>query len=68
MKSLKRFLANEPVRALNIVTAAVALVAAFGLDVPVEALLAFVVPLLGLGEVARHRVTPVGSADDSVAG
>ena len=68
MNSLKRFLANEPVRALNIVTAAVALVAAFGLDVPVEALLAFLVPLLGLGEVARRKVTPVGSGDDSVAG
>ncbi len=68
MTALKLFLANEPVRALNIVTAAVALVAALGLDVPVEALLAFLVPLLGLGEVARHKVTPVGRADDSAAG
>lgn len=61
-------LKNEPVRVYlyTVLTAGVALLVAFGVDLTREqvmALLGFIVAVLGLGEAVRSRVTPTRKVD-----
>ena len=59
MESIKTFIKTEPIRTYEIVAAVVALVALLVPGVPVAAILAVFIPLLGVGEHVRSRVTPV---------
>lgn len=63
MTYLKSFIAREPVRAASILTASLALLALLIPGFPEEALLALLVPILGLGEAARAKVTPVDDGE-----
>jgi len=64
MQSIRNFLANEPVRVYEILVALMALVVLAVPDFPVALVLAFLVPVLGLGEVVRSKVTPYGHVVD----
>lgn len=59
-------MSNEPVRAavVGLVTAGLALLVAFGVDLTPEhvaAIVAFVAAAFGVGELVRARVTPTSS-------
>lgn len=58
MDKLKNFVSSEPVRFYEVIVAILALVAIYVPDVPSAALLAVLVPILGIGEVVRSNVTP----------
>lgn len=58
MSKITALLKNEPVRVYEVLVAVLALVAVYVPDVPTAAILAFLVPVLGLGEVVRSKVTP----------
>ena len=58
MSKITDFLKREPVRVYEALVAVLALVAAYVPDVPTAAILAVLVPVLGLGEVVRSKVTP----------
>lgn len=58
MDKILHLLKTEPVRVYETAAALLALLALYVQDVPVAGILAVLVPILGLGEVARSQVTP----------
>lgn len=62
MSRIVRLWRREPVRLLGLVQAAILVAVSLGIDLSAEqqaSVIAFAAALLGVGEVARSRVSPV---------